>query len=920
MAINEIKAVAGTRSKVTTPAINYIQDENQMLVIKGVDLPEYYEVEFCNVGDQETVTMVGDESGVMIPDQFLTTGKDVKAYLVLTEGESVQTRLEITIPVNYRPLRTDVSPTPAEQQQIDALVEAMNSAVAAAEESAGEAQDAADRAEASAEEAEQIATEAVLDAEAYAAGTRDGVPVTSGDVAYENNAKYYAEEAAGCVTAAGAAQAAAVVAQGKAEDAQAAAEAAQGEAETAQAAAEDAAEDAETQADNAAGSATAAAGSATAAAGSATAAAGSAATAGTRAAAAVASAEAAGVAQTAAETAQEKAEYAQAVAEEAQGKAETAEAGAEVAREAAETAQGKAEDAQTGAETAQGKAEDAQDAAETAQAAAEAAAESIEESAEQIAQNTSDIADLDDDVSELKNATNDLALSKAPVITDTATGTIASFPDGADALPLKKLVAQIEPVQDLHGQDSPYPPGGGKNKLNSTETITVEPITFNADSDYYITASPNNTDPRPWTYNNSQWFLTLPAGNYKISWEVKTPSTSSSQGIRVYDSEENLIANSVTPLTFTRNGYIDFTLSEEESIGVITKIYDGAVRFMVCNADAPNPTVFAPYSNICPISGWTGMNGQRTGKNLLPNDLTDTTIRGITYTVNSDGSITANGTATSWATVKFANNFHLKAGTYLFSSSTSSRHPYWVLKDAKDRTVKATVQSSTVTVTLEEGDYYGEITVAPNTVIDNVTIYPMICLASDSDSTYAPYNAETLSVSWQDTAGTVYGGTMTVNEDGSGTLVSEYGDVDLGALAWGAETAGFYSEPITGIITGNYDESDLRCSAFMSSGPATKADMPDNSIRRNSVDDRRAFVKTSLYQDAATFKTSMSGQQLLYKLATPLTYNFDNLGQLTTVLGTNNIFVDCGQATAEYRADTKLYIDKKLAALVAALS
>ena len=38
------------------------------------------------------------------------------------------------------------------------------------------------------------------DAEAYANGTRDGVPVTSGDPAYENNAKYWAQEAAWAIT------------------------------------------------------------------------------------------------------------------------------------------------------------------------------------------------------------------------------------------------------------------------------------------------------------------------------------------------------------------------------------------------------------------------------------------------------------------------------------------------------------------------------------------------------------------------------------------------------------------------------------------------------------------------------------------------------------------------------------------------
>ena len=42
---------------------------------------------------------------------------------------------------------------------------------------------------------------------------------------------------------------------------------------------------------------------------------------------------------------------------------------------------------------------------------------------------------------------------------------IASFSDGADGMPVKKLVAQIEPVQDLHGYDHPWPAGGSKNKL-----------------------------------------------------------------------------------------------------------------------------------------------------------------------------------------------------------------------------------------------------------------------------------------------------------------------------------------------------------------------------------------------------------------------------------------------------------------------
>lgn len=45
-----------------------------------------------------------------------------------------------------------------------------------------------------------LAEQQAEDAEAYAVGTRNGVAVTSGDVAYENNAKYYAENFVGYIT------------------------------------------------------------------------------------------------------------------------------------------------------------------------------------------------------------------------------------------------------------------------------------------------------------------------------------------------------------------------------------------------------------------------------------------------------------------------------------------------------------------------------------------------------------------------------------------------------------------------------------------------------------------------------------------------------------------------------------------------
>ena len=40
-----------------------------------------------------------------------------------------------------------------------------------------------------------------------------------------------------------------------------------------------------------------------------------------------------------------------------------------------------------------------------------------------------------------------------------------------------------------------------------------------------------------------------------------------------------------------------------------------------------------------------------------------------------------------------------------------------------------------------------------------------------------------------------------------------------------------------------------------------------------------------------------------------LNWHFDNIGQLQTFLGTNNIWASTGGTSVEYCADTKLYID-----------
>ena len=92
MIYNRIPITLGEVHKFTGPPVNWRYDVTQILEFSCMELPPAFVVDFCNEGDTTTKPMVGTATGgVQIPDEFLATGKRVKAYLVFTgvdEGAS----------------------------------------------------------------------------------------------------------------------------------------------------------------------------------------------------------------------------------------------------------------------------------------------------------------------------------------------------------------------------------------------------------------------------------------------------------------------------------------------------------------------------------------------------------------------------------------------------------------------------------------------------------------------------------------------------------------------------------------------------------------------------------------------------------------------------------------------------------------
>lgn len=196
--------VSNGRYTVTAPIVK--EDYGLYLKIEGVELPSIYEVDFSNSEHNGTsVTMIGNADGVLIPHQFIDTGKDIFAFLYHVGEDFGRTVYKFRIPNKVRPNHTEETPTPEEQSVIDQAISALNSAVAqtaqdviSADQSAQSAQgyaeqaeDAMDTTQTYANNAQTSATQA--SASASQASTSAGTASAAATSARESAASAYAD-------------------------------------------------------------------------------------------------------------------------------------------------------------------------------------------------------------------------------------------------------------------------------------------------------------------------------------------------------------------------------------------------------------------------------------------------------------------------------------------------------------------------------------------------------------------------------------------------------------------------------------------------------------------------------------------------------------------------------------------------------
>lgn len=180
---------------------------------------------------------------------------------------------------------------------------------------------------------------------------------------------------------------------------------------------------------------------------------------------------------------------------------------------------------------------------------------------------------------------------------------------------------------------------------------------------------------------------------------------------------------------------------------------------------------------------------------------------------------------------------------------------------------------------------------------------------------------KTYEIEFPTDAGEVFGGTLQVNADGSGTLsvnrgmyvfdsadkIAAVGEASTGVLYMqGASIGANCVDGDTSLISNQYK-------TVVNAAPAEGTAIRVSAASGNGV----VFVYDNRFTDAETAAAICEANpiQVCYALATPIVYNF-TAGQIKSILGKNNVWAETGDVTLKYAADTKLYIDAAIAAAV----
>ena len=493
----------------------------------------------------------------------------------------------------------------------------------------------------------------------------------------------------------------------------------------------------------------------------------------------------------------------------------------------------------------------------------------------------------------------------------TATGTVVTTTDAASIYAEQVDVAVVA-TQSGSGTPSP----SNVRAIQGYDIVSVDKKKknlFNKNAISTSNAYLRNDGGTQQPSSGSEWrisaYIRVLAGEkYTIS---NMNTTASAPSVCWYDKNKNYISGQ----SYSGNSQITITIPSNAyyiRFSVILSLIDTAQV-----EKGQTATTYEPYN------GQT-IDCQLGNKNLLPMTVegikaanTSGTWSGNVYSINN-GTVTLltdeNGLVTGWkangtfnAQVAFVLSntpISVQGKTELFNGMPSSG----LSSTTKFLNVEFTkTDNTTGNWNIYENEYSSASFSTTIKTIDRVLIYirsgqsltnevwkPMIRGSKVTDSTFSPYNP-TL-------GGMVYGGNLTLNDDGSAVFVGTYGEVDLGEVTYGnypsLATSGTF---VFSVSNRDTTQPAMLCSAYNPRVVSSWNDLNNGEVIARSGETDLRLRNTSCTTNEQIIAAN-KGQQFVYKLAIPFTINL-SVEQLQLLSGIDNLWSNAGDVTLKYQPD-----------------
>lgn len=306
--------------------------------------------------------------------------------------------------------------------------------------------------------------------------------------------------------------------------------------------------------------------------------------------------------------------------------------------------------------------------------------------------------------------------------------------------------------------------------------------------------------------------------------------------------------------------------------------------------------------NVRPISGWTGCEVSRCGKNLFDKNKLNTG-----YYYDSDGRKFFDPEFLCTDFIRVSPGSTLVRNKIKAANMQSQQATFWsswTFWDKEKKFISGIWNPETTCVMPENAAYLVLGTSQQFQNPDDFLADFQLEIGS-VPTAFAPYTGTTIPITFPSEAGTVYGGTLTINDDWTGELVVDSAKIRLDAL--------FYSYlSVQNMFRSN---STLMDAFTPSSGsPAIVSNIYKNGTPWTGQNncacvgwpgtwDKYVLISDHRFTAPSDLRTYIteSDAEMVYRI-TPITYQLTQQQVLDTLYGTNNIWADCGDVEVEHGA------------------